>query len=86
MDLDKNVLTLRVDHEEKTEESHSGDPKEGAATWHRSERSRMFVKRSIRLPEATDTAAGSASYTDGVLSIKFPKKTLADAPTKLAIK
>ena len=83
VDLDKKVLTLRVQHEEK-EEGHSGDEKGGAPTWHRSERSRMFVKRSVCLPESADTAASAASYSDGVLAIRFPKKALP-SPTTLTI-
>jgi HSP20 family protein len=86
VDIDNNVLTLRVDHEEKKEETNSEDPKrEGATTWHRTERSRVYVKRSITLPEAADTAAGKASYNDGVLSIHFPKKAPAAPATKLTI-
>jgi HSP20 family protein len=86
VDIDSNVLTLKVDHEEKKEESQAADPKEeGSTTWHRSERSRVFVKRSVKLPEAADTSSGKASYTDGVLSIQFPKKALAPPPTKLTI-
>jgi HSP20 family protein len=86
IDIDNNVLTLKVDHEEKKEETSSEDPKQkGATTWHRTERSRVYVKRSIMLPEAADTAAGKASYNNGVLSIHFPKKAPAAPATKLTI-
>jgi HSP20 family molecular chaperone IbpA len=74
IDIDNNVLTLKVNHDQKKEKSHTDDPKEGGATWHRTESSRVFVKRSIMLPEATDTASGKASYNDGVLSIHFFEK------------
>jgi HSP20 family protein len=85
IDIDNSVLTLKVNHEEKKEESRTEDPKEGGATWHRTERSRVFVKRSIMLPEAADTASGKASYNDGVLSIHFAKKALPAPSTKLQI-
>jgi hypothetical protein len=36
VDIDNNVLTLKVDHEEKKEETNSEDPKrKGATTWYR---------------------------------------------------
>jgi HSP20 family protein len=86
VDIDNNVLTLTVDHAEKKEETSTEDPKqEGSTTWHRTERSRVYVKRSIMLPETADTAAGKASYSNGVLSVHFPKKALAAPPTKLPI-
>ena len=92
VDIEKNVLTLKVDHEEKTQESHSGQSKkdEGSEatapiTWHRTERSRMFVKRSVVLPESADTSAAHAAYTGGVLAITFPKKPVVEAATKLVI-
>jgi HSP20 family protein len=69
VDINNNVLTRKVDREEKQEESQAADPeKEGSTIFHCSERSRVSVTRSVKLPEAADTAAGKASYTDGVLS------------------
>lgn len=98
MDIDKNILTLRVQREEKKQSSNSEEAKDteeeedasaskrkAPATWHRTERSQVFVKRSIRLPETADTTAGKASYKDGVLSITFPKKAPVDTSMKLAI-
>ncbi|NJR41654.1 MAG: Hsp20 family protein [Akkermansiaceae bacterium] len=88
MDLEGSLLTLRVDHEENIEESHTAEQEEGgkSPTWHRTERSRLFVQRCIRLPETADTTAPDASYTDGVLSIHFPKKPPVQDSIKLAIK
>ena len=92
MDIEKNVLTLKVDHEEKIQENHSGEGKkqEGSepsapTIWHRTERSRLFVQRSVALPETADTSAAHASYVDGVLSITFPRKPLVESTTKLTI-
>lgn len=92
VDIEKNVLTLKVDHEENTQESHSAPPQQADAadasapvTWHRTERSRMFVKRSVVLPESADTATAHASYVDGVLAITFPRKPVVDSATKLVI-
>jgi HSP20 family protein len=86
VDIDNNVLTLKVAHEEKKEETRTDDPeKEGATTWHRTERSRVYVMRSIVLPEAANTDAAKATYNNGVLSINFPKKAPAPPPIKLSI-
>ena len=94
VDIEKNVLTLKVDHEENTQESHSAPPQPQQAdaadasapvTWHRTERSRTFVKRSVVLPDSADTTAAHASYVDGVLAITFPKKPVVDSATKLVI-
>lgn len=86
--IEKHVLTLKVDHEESKEEEGGADEREGQPappTWHRTERSRTFVQRSVRLPEAADTAHARASYADGVLTIAFPKKAPVDTTTRLTI-
>jgi HSP20 family protein len=97
VDLGKNLLTLSVNHEEaKKDDSKSEEGKEegkdeerkasdAAITWHRTERFGVFGKRRVRLPENADPSAASASYTDGVLTIKIPKKPLVDTSMKLTI-
>jgi HSP20 family molecular chaperone IbpA len=99
VDIENNVLTLRV-HREKREkvgeenkegqkkETEKGEKQEASASglkWHCAERCGMFSKRSVRLPKHADTSAARASYTDGVLSIQIPKKPLADTSMKLAV-
>lgn len=71
--LDKGVLTLTVDHKEEKQDTGGGD-EQHHAKWHRTERSRKFLQRRLRLPPAADTSAASATYSDGVLAIHFPKK------------
>lgn len=86
--MEKNVLTLTVNLEEKKGDSTSevSEKEEGfGTTWHHRERSSVFVKRTVQLPESADTSAASASYTDGVLIITFPKKSLAATTAKLTI-
>ena len=102
VDLDKNVLTLSISHEEKKEAGNdlpegsdagaaaeadtceAAKASEGKPTWHRSERSRWFVQRKVTLPECADTSTAEASYSDGVLTIKFPKRS-APPSTRLTI-
>lgn len=100
VDIDNNVITLTVQqHEENKHDSNSPTPEtalekeqdqakgdtDSSTTWHHTERSGVFAKRSIRLPETADTTAGNASYEDGVLSITFPKKAPVDTTMKLTI-
>lgn len=71
------MLRLSVQQEESKEE----DKEEDGVKWHRVERSAAFSGRSLRLPEAADTAAIKASYKDGVLSLDIPKKQQSKAET-----
>jgi hypothetical protein len=59
--------------------------KPAGVKWHCSERGGVFAKRTIRLPRTADTSAASATYTDGVLTVRFPKKAPVDTSVKLAI-
>jgi HSP20 family molecular chaperone IbpA len=45
----------------------------------------MFSNRRVRLPKHADASAARASYTDGVLTIQMPKKSLANTSIKLAV-
>lgn len=84
MGLDKGVLTLTVDHKEEKEENGGGD-EEQHAKWHRTERSRKFLQRRLPLPDSADTGAASATYSDGVLAIHFPRKD-PESATSIVIK
>ena len=46
---------------------------EEGAKWHRSERSRMWARRSVRLPETARLDGIKAKYLDGVLTVAVPK-------------
>jgi HSP20 family protein len=83
IDVDGNILTLSVN--QKKEKEREEKDKDTGITWHHSERSSWFVKRAVRLPDTANTAAAKATYTDGVLAIDFPKKSIEDTKTKLAI-
>lgn len=52
------------------QEEQSG---EEGIKWHRSERSRMWARRSVRLPETARLDAIKAKYRDGVLTVAVPK-------------
>lgn len=52
------------------QEEESG---EEGTIWHRSERSRMWARRSVRLPETARLDAIKAKYHDGVLTVAVPK-------------
>jgi Hsp20/alpha crystallin family len=41
--------------------------------YHRSERSSMFTRRSIRLPETADLKSIKAKFENGTLSLEVPK-------------
>jgi len=41
--------------------------------WHRSERSRTFQKRSIRMPDDADMEHVKARHENGVLHVDIPK-------------
>ena len=49
------------------------DSGEEGTKWHRSERSRMWARRSVRLPETARLDAIKAKYQDGVLTVEVPK-------------
>jgi HSP20 family molecular chaperone IbpA len=99
VDIDKNLLTLSVHQEEDEKENQKSEERkeegkeevkekkasDSGITWHHTERFGVFAKRRVRLPENADTSAASASYTDGVLTIKIPKKPLVDTSMKLTI-
>ena len=46
---------------------------EEGVKWHRSERSRTFQKRSIRMPDDADMEHVKARHENGVLHVDIPK-------------
>lgn len=69
IDVDGDTLTLSVRQSVSKEED---EEKEGR-TVHRQERSSLFVKRSLRMPEAADMENVAAEYKNGVINITVPK-------------
>jgi len=68
LNVDADVLSISVDKVQEKEE-----PGEEGTKWHRSERSRMWARRSVRLPETARLDAIKAKYHDGVLTVAVPK-------------
>ncbi len=69
-DIDVRVidrtLRLEAEHAEETEEEEEGE-------YVRRERHRASVARSISLPEAVEADDISATFNNGVLTVRFPK-------------
>merc|ERR1711881_824342 len=81
LDVQQDVLTLGVDS--KTEEKKEGE--EQGVKWHHTERSRTFMKRSLRMPENADMDNVSASYENGTLKVSVPKKEVAPKNKKITV-
>lgn len=81
-DIDARVAdrTLRIaaEHEEETEEETEGE-------YIRQERRHASVTRSIRLPEAVDKEGISATYNNGVLTVRMPKRDPVTEGTEIDI-
>ena len=69
-DIDVRVtdrtLRLEAEHAEETEEEEEGE-------YVKRERHRASVARSISLPERVDADEISATFNDGVLTVRLPK-------------
>jgi HSP20 family protein len=73
-------IDLRADQDAVTISAEAArETAEEDVHYHRKERSHQSVSRRIRLPEAVDAAAATASYTNGVLTVTLPKLD-PDAP------
>lgn len=68
VEVDKNVVYLKVEREEKKEEGGEG------AQYHRTERRFGNVQRAFRLPDSADTASVDGRVENGVLYLTIPKK------------
>lgn len=66
IDLDKNVLTVSVEHEESHEEQEDNKML-------RCEHKYAAFTRAFTLPDSANSDKISATYADGVLSITIPK-------------
>ncbi len=64
--FEQNVLTLTGERAATVED--------GAGTYHRSERAHGRFSRSFTLPATVDGTKISASYKDGVLTIRVPQR------------
>ncbi len=71
--VEKDVLTVQVDR--KQPQPAAGE------TVHRSERAFGTYFRSFTLPRGVDPAGVEASYEQGVLTVKLPKRAEAKART-----
>ena len=71
IDLENNVLTLRGEKREEREEGGDG------ARYHLSERRYGTFTRSFVLPRDVDAENISASFADGVLTVRIPKSEKA---------
>jgi HSP20 family protein len=81
LDVDQDVLTLSVSHKESKDEKKE----EEGTTWHHTERSHYFMKRSLRLPETADMDNIAATYKDGVLNVTVPKREVPETRKKITI-
>ncbi|QIO21159.1 Hsp20/alpha crystallin family protein [Haloarcula sp. JP-L23] len=63
--VEERKLTITADH---SEESETTDGR-----YVQRERRRQSASRTVRLPEAVDEEGTSASYEDGVLTVRLPK-------------
>eukprot|EP01025_Chloroclados_australasicus_P050280 TRINITY_DN5761_c0_g1_i10.p1 TRINITY_DN5761_c0_g1~~TRINITY_DN5761_c0_g1_i10.p1 ORF type:complete len:232 (-),score=29.85 TRINITY_DN5761_c0_g1_i10:415-1029(-) len=81
IESNKDILTLSV----SAQTSKEGEEEQGGRKWYKSERSSSFMRRSVRLPEYADAAAATASYENGVLAVKVPKKEQKPAGTVISV-
>lgn len=81
LDVEKDVLSLSVESKQETQE----EKEEQGVKWHHSERSRFFMKRSLRLPETADMENIKAGYENGVLKVVVPKREVPNKNKRIAI-
>jgi HSP20 family protein len=82
----KDEISVTIDDNEVTvsaEVKHEKDIKDGETVL-RSERYYGKIQRAFTLGQDVDEATAQAKYTDGVLELKLPKKTVG-AAKKLAV-
>jgi HSP20 family protein len=72
IDVRLSDRTLTVEAERSTEtETESG---ESGDRYVRRERTRESVSRTVHLPDAVEAGGTSATYEDGVLTVRLPKR------------
>jgi len=69
--FEQNVLTLSGERKPSLEADASG---QAAGTYHRSERPHGRFSRSFTLPATVDGSRISATYKDGVLTVRVPQR------------
>jgi HSP20 family protein len=81
LDVDNDVLTLSVE----TKQEATEEKEEQGIKFHHTERSRSFMKRSLRLPETADMDNIKAGYENGVLRVTVPKREVPNKNKRIAI-
>ncbi len=86
LELNHNVLTISSHHEETKEEKSSDkkNAKKDEGTWLIRERRVNEFTRRFTLPDDVDGEKVAATFKNGVLSVKIPRKSL-EAPKRIAI-
>ncbi len=77
IDVENNVLTISGDRKLEREDKREG--------YHRIESSYGSFTRSFMLPEAADSEKVEAGLSDGVLTVRIPKRPEA-APKRIEVK
>eukprot|EP00884_Botryococcus_braunii_P023276 jgi/Botrbrau1/9632/Bobra.0131s0012.1 len=67
--VEQNVLSVSVEKKDKKQE----DKEEQGVRYHRSERSAMFTRRAIRMPDTADLNNIKAKFSNGTLHLEIPK-------------
>lgn len=70
--VQEDSLRIVAEHEEEREEEAE------ERSYYRRERSRRRLSRTVRLPTAVEEDRASASYTNGVLTVRLPKAAPED--------
>jgi len=71
------TLTISADHSEDSDVSTD--------SYVQRERRRQSLSRTVRLPEAVEESATSATYEDGVLTVTLPKASGDDDGTQIPV-
>jgi HSP20 family protein len=74
LSLSGRDLTIDADHETDAETAAEDDD----TRYVRRERTHRAVSRTVRLPDAVDEEAASATFTNGVLTVTLPRETVDD--------
>jgi HSP20 family protein len=73
----ERTLHVAAEHDESTETEDS--------EYVRRERRRTAVSRSVPLPDAVDTEEITATYNNGVLTVRMPKTEPSDEGTRIDV-
>lgn len=77
MRVKERTLHVAAEHDETSEAT--------AGEYVRRERRRTSVSRSVPLPTAVDADAITASYTNGVLTVRMPKSEPRSEGTRIDV-